>query len=77
MIMTTYYKRIYWRGKSTGRVRTVCGATLALAVIAVVVSRQERLVDVNGICHGFAQAMASDSHFGVGDELLMEISDNL
>ena len=48
---------------------TVCRATLALAVIAVIIAGKNWLVYVNGICHCFAETMAGQSHLeadGIG-----------
>lgn len=49
-----------------GELHTVSGTALALAVIAMVVAGEERLVNVNGIRHRFAKTMAGDSHFALG-----------
>ena len=43
--------------------RTVGRATLALAVIAVVISCGNRLVDVGLVGDGLAETVSSDRHF--------------
>lgn len=43
---------------------TVGGATLALAVIAVIVGSDQRCVDVHGVRHGFAKAVSGERHCG-------------
>jgi hypothetical protein len=45
-----------------GRRLTVCRAGLALAVVAVVVAREQRGVDVDRISDGFAQAVSLEDH---------------
>lgn len=45
-----------------GRVGTVGRAGLALAVVAVVVARDERGVDGDGVGDGAAEAVACESH---------------
>jgi hypothetical protein len=50
---------------------TVGGATLALAIIAMIVTRKQGLVYVNGVGHSFAQTMASENHFDPGVGLLI------
>ena len=39
---------------------------MSLAVIAVIVACKQRLVDVNGVGHSFAQTMAGENHFDFG-----------
>lgn len=36
---------------------------MALAVIAVVVARQEGLIDVDGVCDGATEAVTLENHF--------------
>lgn len=43
---------------------TVSRATLTLAVIAVVISRSERLLDVDRVGDGFAETVTGNRHFG-------------
>lgn len=43
--------------------RTVCGAGLALAVVAVVVAGDDRGVNVDRVGDGLAEAMSSENHF--------------
>ena len=43
--------------------RTVGRATLALAVIAVVIGSRKWLVDVDRVGHGPAETVSSDRHF--------------
>jgi hypothetical protein len=46
------------------REHTVCRTRLALAVVAVVVARDDRGVDVGRVGHGLAEAVAGERHFG-------------
>ena len=43
--------------------RTVGRATLTLAVIAVVIGRGKRLVDVDRVGDGLAETVSGDGHF--------------
>lgn len=43
--------------------RTVCGAGLALAVVAMVVAGDDRAVDVDRVGDGLAEAVSSENHF--------------
>lgn len=52
---------------------TVRRAGLTLAVVAVVVARQERGVDVDRIGDGFAEAVTRENHFGVDVDLICRV----
>lgn len=41
---------------------TVGRATLALAVIAMIISSDQRRVDIHGVRDGFAEAVSGDRH---------------
>jgi hypothetical protein len=57
------------RTKSGGRRRrrrrhTIRRPALTLAIIAVIISSQKWLVDINRVRDSFAEAVAGESHFG-------------
>ncbi len=49
---------------------TVGGATLALAVIAMVVTREQGLVDINAVCHSLTQTMTGENHLDANADWL-------
>ncbi len=51
------------RGRGNAR-RTVSRAGLALAVVAVVVAREQRGVDVDRVRDGLAEAVSGETHLG-------------
>ena len=63
------------RDMLVGELRTIGRATLALAVIAMVVTREKGLVDVNSVGHSFAQAMTSENHLDFDVDFLIRNSE--
>jgi hypothetical protein len=53
-----------------GELLTISGATLSLAVIAMIVAGEEGLVNVNGVGYSFAQAMAGENHLDFAVDLM-------
>jgi len=63
-----------WDDISIGELLTICRATLPLAVIAMIVAREEGLVNINSVGHSFAQAVAVENHLEFDVDLVVRES---